>query len=323
MNMMQHATLLKYNNCRYFKLSSLLVASCIVAYALVETAEHAFGGTWLGYTLGIISTLIMFLLMWYGVAKRRTPKISDRRHYHESAGQNHNNGGAQSGFATQQKSERRKRPARESWRYGGTLQGWLSSHVYLGFSLLVLASLHTGFQFGWNIHTLSYILMVVVIASGFYGMYTYLNYPRQITQNMAGDTLEDLLLKITELDELARIRALDLPDEMNALVLRARHETRIGGNIFQQLSGHQHHCPTTFAARQIQNLGKKYINGDHPKLMRDLYSVLLHKEKLVLKARYNIMLKARLDGWLYLHVPLSIALLAALIAHIVAVFFYW
>ena len=33
--------------------------------------------------------------------------------------------------------------------------------------------------------------------------------------------------------------------------------------------------------------------------------------------------KAFLDIWLYFHVPLSFALLAALIAHIVSVFFYW
>jgi hypothetical protein len=34
-------------------------------------------------------------------------------------------------------------------------------------------------------------------------------------------------------------------------------------------------------------------------------------------------LKARLDLWLFIHVPLSIALIAALVAHVVSVFFYW
>ena len=33
--------------------------------------------------------------------------------------------------------------------------------------------------------------------------------------------------------------------------------------------------------------------------------------------------KALLDIWLYVHVPLSFALLGALIAHIISVFFYW
>src|SRR5262245_24179606 len=33
----------------------------------------------------------------------------------------------------------------------GTVQGWTSAHVYLGASLLVIATLHTGFEFGWNV----------------------------------------------------------------------------------------------------------------------------------------------------------------------------
>ena len=33
-------------------------------------------------------------------------------------------------------------------------------------------------QVGWNLHTLAYVLMIVVIASGFFGLYSYLNNPR-------------------------------------------------------------------------------------------------------------------------------------------------
>lgn len=324
MDMMRRPTLLKYNNYRYFKASSLLLAIAVAAYALIEPAGgKSSGGSWLGYVLGIISTLIVCLLMWYGISKRHTPGMPNRRHHHKSVRRKHEDGGDQPDFLVRQKTERRIHTARESWRYSGTLQGWLSAHVYLGTSLIVLASLHAGFQFGWNVHTLSYVLMLLVIASGFYGMYTYLNYPRQITQNMADNTLDSLLIKIAELDELARIRALGLPDEVNAIVLKARQETRLGGNFFQQLCGSQRDCPTAFAVQQIQQLSQTFLHDNQPKLMRDLYSVLLHKEKLVLRARSEIMLKARLEGWLYLHVPLSIALLAALIAHIVAIFFYW
>ena len=67
----------------------------------------------------------------------------------------------------------------------GSMQGWTSAHVYLGTALLIIATLHAGFQVGWNLHTLAYILMCVVIASGFFGLYSYLNNPELISKNRA------------------------------------------------------------------------------------------------------------------------------------------
>ena len=49
-----------------------------------------------------------------------------------------------------------------------SLAGWSSAHVYLGISLPIVTSLHCGFQFGWNIHTLAYALMALVVLSGFF-----------------------------------------------------------------------------------------------------------------------------------------------------------
>ncbi len=326
MNMMYRPTVLNYDNYWYFKVFSLMVAVAVAAYILFEPASGvAYGGTWLGYVLGVISLLIVLLLLWYGITRQCTPRVPDRRLDQKGARRKQELNGDQGDVPAQQrrKFDRRKRSAQESWRYGGTLQGWLSSHIYMGAALVVLATLHTGFHFGWNIHTFSYVLMLLVIASGFYGVYAYLNFPRLITENMGNDTLDDMLLKVDELDELARIRALGLPDEVNHLVLNAREKTRLGGNFFQQIIGSQRDCPTALAAQKVLRLGQTYIKDEQPKLIRDLYSVLLHKEKLVLRVRREIMLKARLECWLYLHVPLSIALLAALIAHIVAIFFYW
>jgi hypothetical protein len=56
---------------------------------------------------------------------------------------------------------------------------------------------------------------------------------------------------------------------------------------------------------------------------QQLYALMVRKQELVGRARRAVALKARIDVWLYVHVPLTIALLAALLAHVVSVFFYW
>ncbi len=211
---------------------------------------------------------------------------------------------------------------KRQYRGIGTLKGWLSAHIYLGAALVVLATLHTGFQFGWNVHTLTYILMMFLVINGFYGLYAYLHFPRMITENLGEDSLDELLNKIAELDELARLHALQLPDEINAIVMSACRETQIGGGIVQQLIGRRPDCPTTIAVQKLRDFGKD-LKGEQHKLYRELYMILLQKEALVARARRDVMLKANLEIWLYLHIPLSVALLVALLAHITSIFFYW
>lgn len=276
---MQRRTLLEYERYRYLKTALLLTALAIIAYLLHKPAMGPHGGTWLGYTLGIISAALVLLLLWFGIRKRQ-------------------------------------------YLGAGTLHGWLSAHVYLGISLVFVVTLHTGFQFGWNVHTLAFALVMVVVFSGIYGLYAYLRYPSLVTENLGEDDLGTLLLKISDLDEMARLNALQLPDEIHDIVRKASQETRIGGSVIEQLSGRQKNCPTAAAVSKLHDLGKN-LKGAQPRLYRELYSIMLRRSGLVARARQDIMFKARLEIWLFLHVPFSIALLVAIIAHVTAIFFYW
>ena len=238
------------------------------------------GSTWVGYTLGTVGALLILMLLWFGVRKRR---------YRSHVGQ---------------------------------VQGWLSAHVYLGTSLVVIVTLHAAFEVGWNVHTLAYALMLLVIASGMVGAYAYTRYPRLITDNLRDDTLDSLLLGITDLDRQARSAALGLPDDINAAVLRAAQQTRVGGSAWRQLAGHDPRCPTAQALALVERAS----NGLPPAQQaasQSVYALLLRKSELLRRARRDVSLRAWQQLWLYLHVPLSLALLAALIAHVVAVFAYW
>lgn len=303
--------ILEYKNYRHLKTASLLTIFAVMAYLFHQPVTGAYGGTWLGYLLGILSTAIVIVLALYGVRKRLAPTRTERRISLAASS------------SRQDDSNRRKREMNWLRHHGATLQGWLSAHIYLGIALIVLATLHTGFEFGWNVHTLAYALMIMIILSGCYGTYAYLRFPRLITANMGGaETIDALLLEIGDLDKQAGIKSLQFSDDICALVHKARQETLIGGSFFQQLVAYQRNCPTTQAVKRLQVLGKS-LGYDQLKSFDDLYLVMAHKEALVKRARRDVMYRARMEFWLYLHAPFTIAFLAALAAHIIAIFFYW
>ena len=46
-------------------------------------------------------------------------------------------------------------------------------------------------------------------------------------------------------------------------------------------------------------------------------------EEVLFEIRGALRIRAMLEIWLFIHIPLTIALIAALTAHVISVFFYW
>jgi hypothetical protein len=198
----------------------------------------------------------------------------------------------------------------------------LSAHVFLGLSLIVVATLHTGFQFGWNVHTLAYVLMMLVIASGVFGVIAYVRYPALMTENRRGMTTQQFLSRIATLDGEARQVAMTLSDEIAKVVARASQNTRVGGSVWRQLSGRDPACATAAALGEVQGMVARLPAELQPN-GRTLLVLLSQKVEFLRRLRRDIQYKAIMDIWLYVHVPVTFALLAALTAHIVSVFFYF
>jgi len=204
----------------------------------------------------------------------------------------------------------------------GTVQGWLSAHVYLGTALVVIVTLHTGFELGANVHTLAYILMLLVALSGMYGVFVYLRVPRAMTENLGEDSLDALILRVGDVDRDMRARAMGLPDELLALIDRSVTDTRLGGSFMRLVTGIDRGCPTAHAVRAWPGLARK-LTGASARLDKEVYGLLLQKHQMLERARRDLKHKAILDLWLYFHVPLAFMLLAALVVHVVSVFIYW
>lgn len=203
-----------------------------------------------------------------------------------------------------------------------SLKAWVSAHVYLGLSLTVLATLHTGFQFGWNIHTLAYVLMTLVIASGALGIWAYATLPERLHGNRGETTRKQMLEALESLDKQLHDLAQPL-DRAGAQVVRLSLEkTELGGSFWRRLTGSYGDCATTRAMQQLKALPQP-ANPRAAEALGKIETVLQQKADVLGLARRQMQITAFLEGWLFVHIPATFALLAALIAHVVSVFTYW
>jgi len=212
----------------------------------------------------------------------------------------------------------RKRAYRAS---ATTVQGWLSAHVYLGTALILIVTLHTGFQFGWNTHTLAYALMMGVVFSGFVGTYFYLRFPSFLGQALRGETLEQHLQVVGGIDAESRTIAVNLPDDINQLLLQSAHGA-LYENLLQRFRGRNPSCRTRLLVDRLASVVQR-LPPAQLAAGQQLYALQLQKLARLDRLRDYLRLKAWLDVWLVLHVPMAFGLLAALIGHIVSVFFFW
>jgi hypothetical protein len=201
-----------------------------------------------------------------------------------------------------------------------SLKAWVSAHVYLGLSLTVLATLHTGFQFGWNVHTLAYALMMLVIASGGFGIWAYTVMPERLSANRGEITRRQMLDTIESLDGQLQEAAQPLDRAGAAIVRHSVEDTQIGGAFWQRLSGNYGDCANKQSLDRIRTLSRTGASGE---VLVKIEELMQQKADALALARRQMRITALLEVWLFVHIPATFALLAALIAHIVSVFAYW
>lgn len=204
---------------------------------------------------------------------------------------------------------------RKRWMTRGrwSLKAWTSAHVYLGLSLIVIGTLHTGFQLGWNVHTIAWALMVLVILSGIWGIIVYAALPKALSNNREELTQTQMLEGLRAIDRQLHEAAQPLGAREAAAVQKSLDQNPFAGGIFRRLSGRHRGCATSKALREIRR-------GDGGEKVD---SLLERKKAMLARLRRHLQLKAMLEVWLYVHVPATFALIAALTAHIVSVFFFW
>ena len=290
-----HQNLLKYKNYRYLKLFILLLIGSSVLYMSQGDAQPPNGGTMQGYVLGVTSAMFILLLTYLGIRKRSYSSTM------------------------------------------GSVEGWTSAHVFIGSSLVLIATLHAAFQIGWNVHTLAYVLMLAVIFSGFYGLFAYMHYPQVMSKNNSGGSQEKWLEELQAIDEKIKNLSLSCSGETRLMVLSAIENTVLDNTLYKQIRGKDrskiqlssNSKSSVFNRNQekIIDLLSEAIPNSHKQAeataLNEMLTLFSRRQRLLINVRRNLQIKAFLKVWLLFHIPLTIALLAALIVHILVVFIYW
>jgi hypothetical protein len=279
-----HEGFLRHRNGLWLKISVVLTVALIALYIFVPLPGQHFGSSWLGYTLGTIGALLILWLTLLGMRKRAIT------------------------------------PGRWS------LKSWTSAHVYLGLTLIAVGTLHSGFNFGWNVHTLAWGLMMVVILSGVFGIWVYATLPRALSENRFDEegsiTEKQMIESLRSLDRQIHDAAQPLDPAAAALVNESLEEDPFAGSFWNRITGNYPRCKTRHAAGELRKArAYKPRVADDP--LDKVDALLSRKEAILGRMRRHLKLKASLQAWLYVHVPVTFALIAALSAHIVSVFFYW
>jgi hypothetical protein len=115
----------------------------------------------------------------------------------------------------------------------------------------------------------------------------------------------------------------------------------VGGTIWSLLRGYDQSTlllPAVVAgadSRLVNNQGQRALiealagrlaalaDSTDINQMHTLLDIVARKATLLGKLQKDIQLQGLIQFWLYLHLPLCFALLVALVAHVIAVFFYW
>jgi hypothetical protein len=203
----------------------------------------------------------------------------------------------------------------------GTLEQWLQSHIYLGVLALVLLVFHTGGRFNDKIAVTTLVLVAIVVFSGIFGAVLYVTVPRLLTEVESNLTVPEISDQLNQLaKQMARIAS-----GKSAPFQRIYSEL-----IRESLPGWLAGWRLLFAKMRR---GPQSVTSDWTKLLalvpreeqeelRQMLVVSRQRKELLLRLIYQQRYKNVLEAWLYVHVPVTIALLVFAIVHVAAVFYY-
>ena len=277
-------TFLSYGQYRWAKISLVSVVLLVASYIYFRQPTIPNGRTVAGFLYGVLGSLAILLLMYYGWRKRRY--------------------------------------TRNQW----SLQAWLSCHCYVGGLTLLLILMHAGFTLHGNIHTLAFVLLAVVVVSGMVSAWLYLTIPRRFSQLGAEPVYVGTRTIDTELNQLRQQmqglcqgKSKLFADKGRAELQRGLPTRPVGWRLlFRRMP------PVTPLETRIQEFedALKDIPEREHEAFKRLGVLATQKWELEHRLVSQMRLQNLLEAWLYVHLPISWAMMLAVLFHIVIVFYH-
>jgi len=220
------------------------------------------------------------------------------------------------------------------WRIGRT-QAWMKGHLWLGALTFPLILLHAGFLFGHGLTAVMMWIFLVVYASGLFGAWVQHTLPRRILREVPMETIYEQIAHVREqlLDEADTVVAdasgkLELAVSARAVRAEALASVmRVDADDtaplrefyvremrpFVQSPTRRHALADSVAAAglfgKLRSIAPLSLGG----AISDLENICEEERQLLRQERMHGLL----HGWLIVHVPLSFALMALAVVHIV------
>lgn len=218
--------------------------------------------------------------------------------------------------------------ARRRWwirRY--SQQQWLATHWLMGSLLLPVVLLHSGFQTGNGLHALLFVIMLLDLISGFYGLYLYQSQPKKLRNLSAGGGSKHLREILTEVDDKLIEQARTLAPALQAALVSAIQRTWLPKGALALLFGRdQSHLllPHNDGYQLVNNAKQRQLVNflQHHKAPDAIQQAVAERNHLLLRHRQSILTEWVLGNWLSLHLQLSLLFVALLLVHIVVVLIY-
>jgi hypothetical protein len=294
---------------RWMAFTIIVFLLATAGYVVYETMTPAGprGGTAVGLAYGIVGTIFIFFAALFGLRKK-VPH----------------------------------------WRLGRTA-AWLKGHLWLGALAFPLILFHGGFRFGGPLTTWLMVLFGVVFVTGIYGLALQNFLPRMMLRNLGQETVYEQIDHVAEQLFQEAVQLVTGTAGRKAAVPKAKQTGRIRGRVVESRFGaksEEEEGPNRALLRRflVKDLQPYFGPGcdaasplHSPQrraalfgelrtgLDRELHDVT-HDLEALCEQRSELEMQRRmhhwLHGWLFVHVPLSYALVFLTVVHAVAALYY-